>query len=269
MNYSKPDALEHIFNSKFDSQGPQQEIPFTRDEVRDAIIATGGQVPSNLNNFVKDLTRTGNPDPRSPSARQEGYLLREGSHSGSMGVFFRGSGQLTGTIAVICPSGLMPQNIQVCLSSEIFDLLRPDEGGLLAILEYGFVLDDFLGVPKGTVKRVQSPVKVQPHELDSFFVLKKDTQRIPIPCEVKSKGNDVITLNQIVGIASATLQRLLEDDMPGVVPVGAKIESNGDIFIVEFPMCTTGDLLNLTAKLDASSVTRQMRYRLDPKPPKW
>ena len=48
--------VEYIFKNKFYLQEPQQEIPFTRDEVRDAIIATGGQVPSNLNNFMKDLS---------------------------------------------------------------------------------------------------------------------------------------------------------------------------------------------------------------------
>jgi hypothetical protein len=143
------------------------------------------------------------------------------------------------------------------------------KGGLLSVLEYGFILDDFFEVPKGTVKRVQSPVKVQPHELDSFFVMKKDKYRIPIVCEAKSKGNDVITLNQIVGIAAATLQRLLESDMPGVLPIGTKVEANGDIFIIEFPLCTTADLLNLNTKLIASSIVKRSRYRLSPKPPKW
>ena len=106
MNYSKLDALDYIFNGKFDPQDPQEEIPFTRDEVRDAIISVGGEVPLNLNNFVKDLTRTGNSDPRSPSAQGAGYFLREGTHSGSMGVFFRGTGQSPGVIAVNCPSNL-------------------------------------------------------------------------------------------------------------------------------------------------------------------
>ena len=70
-DYNKPEALEHIFKRKYDSDNPQPEIPFTRDEVRDAIIATGGNVPSNLNNFVKDLTRSGNSDARSSSASKQ------------------------------------------------------------------------------------------------------------------------------------------------------------------------------------------------------
>lgn len=267
--YSKPDALEHIFTSKYDPDNSQDEIPFTREEVYDAILATGGQIPLNLNNFVKDLVRTGNSDPRSPSAHQAGYYLREGSHHGSMGVFFKSSGLAAGAIAVHCPSDLNAKTIQVSFPPETFDLIRPDEGGVLAALEYGHLLDDFFGVPKGTVKRVQSPVKVQPHELDSFFVMKRDDQRIPVACEAKSKGNDAINLNQIVGIAAATLQRLMEKDMPGVIPIGVKILSNGDIYIVEFPMCTTVDLLSLRSKLTVESVTRQARYQLNPKPPKW
>jgi hypothetical protein len=269
MSYSKADALEHIFNNKFDPQDPQQEIPFTRSEVRDAIIRTGGTVPLNLNNFVKDLTRTGKSDARSPSAQEAGYFLREGTHTGSMGVFFKDSGPLAGAIAVICPEDLKPKKITITLPTETHDLLRPDEGGLLAVLEYGLLLDDFFDVRRGTIKRVQSPVKVQPHELDGFFVMKREQGRVPIPCEAKSQGNDVITLNQIVGVAAATLQRLLEDDMTGVIPIGAKIESNGDVFIARFPECTTSDLSNLKAKLTASSVVKQVRYRLEPKPPKW
>jgi hypothetical protein len=160
MSYSKRDALEHIFTSKFDRRHPQEEIPFTRDEVRAAIIDTGGLVPDNLNNFVKDLTRHGKSDPRSPSAKQAGYFLQEGSHNGSMGIFFRESGQSAGAIAVVCPSDLAPKEVQILVSMEIFDLLRPDEGGLLSILEYGYILDDFFEVSKGTVKRVQSPVNI-------------------------------------------------------------------------------------------------------------
>src|SRR5262249_10421623 len=129
--------------------------------------------------------------------------------------------------------------------------------------------DDFFETSRGTVKRVQSPVKVQPHELDSFFVMRRNEQRIPIACEAKSRGNDKITLNQIVGIAEATLRRLRENDMPGVIPIGAKIESNGDVFIAEFPLCTPSDLLNLRTKLAHSSAVKLARYRLNPKPPKW
>lgn len=267
--YSKPDTLEHLFNSKYDPAASQDEIPFTRQDVYDAILATGGEVPLNLNNFVKDLVRTGNPDPRSPSARDAGYYLREGSHSGSMGVFFRSSGPVGGAIAVHCPPELKAKTIKVSFPPEIFDLIRPDEGGVLAALEYGHLLDDFFGVSKGTVKRVQSPVKVQPHELDSFFVMTSGDKRIPIACEAKSKGRDAINLNQIVGIAAATLQRLMEKDMPGVIPIGVKILSNGDIHVVEFPLCTMADLLMLKSKLNAASVTRQARYRLSQKPPKW
>lgn len=270
-DYNKPEALEYIFNRKYDPGNPQPEIPFTHDDVRSAIVATGGQVPSNLNNFVKDLTRSGNSDARSLAARQAGYFLREAVHSGSIGVFFRDrdSGPARGAISISCPASLVAKPIHVEIPPDILDLLRPDEGGLLASIEYGFVLDDFFAVPKGTVRRVQAPVKVQPHELDSFFIIKKGNRRIPIPCEAKSKGNDVITLNQIVGIAAATLQRLMEDDMDFIIPLGIKLESNGDIFIAEFPECRSSDLLKLNSKLVASSVVRQARYTLVPKPPKW
>ena len=113
-DYDKPEALEYIFNQKYDSNNPQPEIPFTRDEVREAITATGGKVPSNLNNFVKDLTRSGNSDARSSSAKQAGYFLREGTHSGSMGIFFQDSGPSAGVISVACPSDLAAKPIQYC-----------------------------------------------------------------------------------------------------------------------------------------------------------
>lgn len=269
MSYSKPDALQYIFNSKFNPDEPQQEIPFTRDEVREAIVATGGQIPDNLNNFVKDLVRTGNPDPRTEDARNEGYYLREGSHTGSMGIFFRHEGVEDPAIAVTCPDNLEPKMISPHLPDETFDLLRPDEGGLVAVLEYCNILDDFFELPRDTVKRVQSPVKIQPHELDSFFVMKRGDERIPIPCEAKSKGTDVITLNQIVGITAATLQRLFEPDMQRVIPIGAKILDNGDLFLASFPEVSIDDLLELRHILRADAVTKMARYRLDPLPPNW
>ena len=267
--YSKPKVLEHIFNQKYNANNPQPEIPFTRDEVRDAITATGGKIPFNPNNFVKDLTRKGDSDPRSPSAKQAGYFLREGTHSGSMGIFFQDSGPFAGVISISCPPDLAAKPIRTKISPDILDLLRPDESGLLAAIEYGGVLDDFFGVPQGTIMRVQAPVKVQPHELDCFFIMKEGNRRIPIPCEAKSKGNDVLTLNQIVGITAATLQRLMEDDMDFTTPLGVKLEDNGDIFIAEFPKCDSNDMLQLNSKLVASSVVKKARYTLVPKPPKW
>src|SRR3990167_8975536 len=113
MRYSKQAALEHIFTSKFDPANPQSEIPFTRDEVRVAIIATGGTPPDNLNNFVKDLARTGKSEPRSQSAKKHGYRLREGSHSSSMGVFFLASASQSSNIAVACPPDLQPEIVPV------------------------------------------------------------------------------------------------------------------------------------------------------------
>lgn len=269
MAYNKEKVLDHIFRTKFQSAHPQPEIPFTREDVRRAIVATDGNPPDNLNNFVKDLTRSGNSDPRSPLAREQGYLLREGTHSESMGIFFLPGDMAPREIALICPDSLQPEVFPVSFPKEILDLLRPDEGGIIAALDYGQVLDRFFGSPSGSVRKVQSPVKVQPHELDSFFLLVKDGQRIPVPCEVKSRGNDVITLNQIVGVAAATLQRLMEDDMDIIIPLGVKLETNGDLFIASFPACTMADLLDLSAKLTASSVTNMARYRLSPLPPKW
>lgn len=143
-DYNKPEALEYIFHRKYDPDNPQPEIPFTHDDVRNAIVATGGQVPSNLNNFVKDLTRSGNSDARSSAARQAGYFLREAVHSGLIGVFFKDSGPARGAISISCPTNLAAKPIRVEIPPDILDLLRPDEGGLLASIEYGFILDDFL-----------------------------------------------------------------------------------------------------------------------------
>ncbi len=75
--------------------------------------------------------------------------------------------------------------------------------------------------------------------------------------------------NQIVGIAAATLQRLMEEDMDFIIPLGVKLEDNGDIFLAEFPKCNSKDVLQLNSKLVASSVVKKARYTLVPKPPKW
>ena len=37
-DYNKPEALEYIFNRKYDPDNPQPEILFTRDDVRKMVI---------------------------------------------------------------------------------------------------------------------------------------------------------------------------------------------------------------------------------------
>jgi hypothetical protein len=71
-----------------------------------------------------------------------------------MGIFFWDSGPFAGVISIACPSDLAAKPIRIEIPSYILDLLRPDEGGLLAAIEYGGILDDFFGVPKGTITRV-------------------------------------------------------------------------------------------------------------------
>lgn len=36
-DYNKPEALEYIFHRKYDPDNPQPKIPFTHDDVRNAI----------------------------------------------------------------------------------------------------------------------------------------------------------------------------------------------------------------------------------------
>jgi hypothetical protein len=267
--YSKPKTLELIFTSKFDPEHPQPQIPFTRQEVAKAIVATGGTVPHNLNNFVKDMCRQGGHDPKSPTARAYGYGVKEGTHRTEMGFFFRlKRGELTPN-AIICPADLAPTPIEISMPADIADLVRPDEGGLLSVLEYGRMLDKFFGVPNGTVQRVQSPVKVQPYEIDGFFVMRRGDHRVAIACEAKSQTADEITMNQILGIATETLTRLLRPDMKSVIPVGAKILKNGDIFIAEFPEYVEADIPQLSTKLVAGACIKRVRYAPSPRPPAW
>lgn len=274
MNYNKTDALEYIFKTKFNEEDPKDEISFSRKDVRDAIIATGGHVPDNLNNFIKDLTRKGDSNPRSYTARSMGYSLKEGGHSEFMGVFFKPSLNSDGIISITCPSNLKTIKLKVSLPENIIDIVRTDEGGLLSVLSHTNILEVFFRyLPNGkntSVFTVQIPVKVQPYEIDGLFLLVDGSgNRTPIACEAKSRGSDSLILSQIIGTTASALDRILEKDMEYVIPLGAKLLNDGTIFLVCFEKCGKLDKNKLNLLIKASTVKKMARYLIDPLPPKW
>lgn len=280
MSYNtwKEQPLEWLFNDKHDLDNPQDEYPFTRQEVAQAILAVGEEVRDNHNNFVKDLTRGGNANPRNASAEENGYLLRESTSDEFMGVFFKDD-DFAG-IALDVPEDLEVQRIDVQFPEEVFDLIRYDEGGILSAVEYSNLLvhffDDF-----DEVLRVQTPVKLQPHEIDSLFVAQLDNARVLIPCEAKSQGGDAITLNQIEGIAETALTRFSVGEsepslfgncptpVSSVIPLGIKLLSNGDVYMASFPELTEEERDHLQEIVTADNTDREALYRLNPMPPGW
>jgi hypothetical protein len=265
----KAAPLEALFLSKYDPDDPQEEIPFTNAEAYTFARKFKDPLPGNFHNFIKDLVRTGNPHPTSPSAFDAGYLLRETPEEGVMGVWFKGD-LAEIAISVSCPSDLEAEIVEVSSDPLFWDHVRDDEGGCLSVIKEVGLLARFFDLKEKDVRFIQSPVKLQPTEIDGIFVAAMPEGTVFLPCEAKSrKGRDALNLNQIIGGAASALDNFLRDGDAGVIPVGAKILKNGDVYIVAFPFVGPSERDGLEALITPSSVIKQARYRLSPRPPNW
>jgi len=281
----KAPVLEYIFLSKYNKDDPRERIPFTSGQFITIATSLGlhikddGDERENWANVVKDLTRGGNYSPRSEAADREGYVLHESRDDDYMGVFILEE-SLEEEQAIECPSGLEVTTLTARFPNSVGDLFRPDEGGLLSVIEYCDLLSKFFGEGTSTVKRVQTPVKMQP-EIDGLYVLTTDEARFLVPCEAKSKGGDVINLHQIEGSTDTALKVAsaaqsinrpnLSSEKPieGAYPIGAKILDNGDVHIAKFGLIKKSDADNLHTALTTKGVEKHARYRLSHKPPQW
>jgi len=258
-NYDKLGVLADLFADKFDPLNPADEIFISFDEVTGQILKRGEKVPKSVYNFFKDLTRSsrlrGTPD----VASGHGYTLVEASGGGS---FVRArAGQPVDYGFVPIPRDAQVSEID---SSEIpnlvFPLIRSDEGGLLSAMEYTHLFDRHLGTETGTVRRVQTPVKVQPHEIDGLYAFEIQGRNSLMSVEAKSKGADDLTFEQIYGLAKMT-SILYSETQFAVLPFGVKLANDAAIVVVEFAPWSQID--------KRPAILRCRKYRLSPTPPLW
>ncbi len=90
------------------------------------------------------------------------------------------------------------------------------------------------------VYRVQSPLKVQPNEVDRCYVFEKDGLRIFLAVEAKSKGSDVLLKHQIYGAAQQVLNHFGQF-IDVVHPVGIKIQPDNTLLVVKFGIFSDAD----------------------------
>lgn len=83
------------------------------------------------------------------------------------------------------------------------------------------------------VYRVQSPLKVQPNEVDGCYVYVDNGLRVLLAVEAKSKGSDVLLKHQIYGSAGQALM-YFGDSIDVVRPVGVKIQRDNTVLVVTF-----------------------------------
>ena len=186
-----------------------------------------------------------------------------------MGVWFRGDPNEV-SIAVSCPPDLEARPILINVDSLIWENVRDDEGGCLSIIKETGLLDDFFDVKPGSVRFIQSPVKLQPTEIDGIFVGELPEGRVFLPCEAKSrKGRDALNMNQVIGGAASALDNFMREGYAGVIPLGAKILPDGDIYVVSFPFLVSDDRDNLHDLITPASIIKQARYSPEPRPPHW
>lgn len=257
-SYKAP-ILLYFFFSQYDPGDPQEIITASIYDVRN-VAETLNMVdrlpPLNLANVFKDLVRNGKM-PRYLSAIQDlGYEIRQ-VEGGAEFINVVMSPELrdamdvdTSLSAQVWPSERIPQIP--------FHLIRTDEGGVLSALEYSGLLSHVFG---SEVQRIQSPLKLQPNEVDGCYVHRNDEgELVFLSIEVKSKGGDVLLKHQIVGAARGALSKY-RDVINVVVPVGVKLANDNSLYIALFEP--------IRDEADPLGHKRWLRFMLEPVPTQW
>lgn len=250
-NYDKFGALEYLFFSKTagGKQGITSDIDFTLKEVGQAIVESGGKMPTSWSNFVLDLTRKDRGiDKRLPkSVIDFGYDLRKktGDVPGVPGekycgtFIYRGKDEDGNTIPLNdwlkldqeTPDQVIPIDNRVPDLVKAF--LTNDEASLFSVIDYCDILSTIL---KQKVYRVQCPMKWQPNEIDGFYVAESENRRnvYIYPVEAKAAStHDDINLVQIYGQYHTLVGKYSHRGFNLIVrPIAVRMTETGMVFAI-------------------------------------
>lgn len=255
----KAPILLYFFFSQFDATDPQEIIEASVYEVRSIAekLDMVDRLPElNLANVFKDLVRNGRM-PRYLSPVEElGYEIRQ-VHGGAEYFNVQMRPELRDVIDL--DSSIRCQDwTSKKIPSIPFHLIRTDEGGVLSALEYSGLLSHIF---KSDVQRIQSPLKIQPNEVDGCYVWKNDDQEVVmLSIEVKSKGGDVLLKHQIIGAARGALRKYNEL-LNIVIPVGVKLAKDNSLFV--------GIFKAINDQEDPLEIKEWVRFKLEPTPTQW
>ncbi len=177
-SYKHP-ILEYIFSKAMEnSAAPPDEIPFTYEDIYNAMAAIGMERPkqASYSNFVIDLVRKANTiEQRVPTTISErGYDLdrmpQRKAREGYVGRLVRN--ELRPKDPWIVWQEIPDEDV-ITIPNRVPESVKPylgnDEGALLSVMDYCDVLSYALNNAQNTIKRVQHPKKWQPGEVDGLY----------------------------------------------------------------------------------------------------
>jgi hypothetical protein len=240
---SKLVLLEHIFKRKHKPGELQKNISFTLDDLKEAYreCYPGKERPSSISNTILDLTRKRKPIhyrlPKSIYSLNYDITKRTGpetvggeKYAGEF-VHFDTGEMLEQWL--IWPNDENTQRVTLSSSlvaSQVLNLIRKDEGGLLSIIDHTDALSQIINGTASTIVRVQNPMKWQPNEIDGFYVSRLNSSDIVYPIEAKALSTkDDVNLIQMRG-GIKTLCEKLESEHPGkysIIPIAVQGVKNG------------------------------------------
>ncbi len=250
----KGPVLRRIFFRKYDHKNPQDIIPAPILEVIDTIEEFGLKRPGNIHNCFKDIVRNGKMHRDLGPIVDLNYEIRQVDRGGE---FINSDREDLRDIIDLPEDQKIIKVNSASIPAQVIGLIRTDEGGILSAVEYSEILNQ---MTKCKVLKVQSPIKVQPNEIDGGFLYEQNGKRIFLSIEVKSKGSDVLLKYQLFGGAKQA-QSNFGELIDKVIPIGIKLERDNSIYIVRFP--------EITKKNPWPQIEEVFRYYLSPTPESW
>jgi hypothetical protein len=258
-SYKHP-ILEYILDKALEqSQEPPDEIPFSYEDVRQAMTALEitRYKQASLSNFTIDLLRRANTHEQRvpPSVWERGYDLARApdrvARQGIAGRLIRK--ELRPKDPWIVWSDITEENIIIVPNNvpiQVRPFLGNDEGALLSVMDYCDVLSFAINGEPETILRVQHPKKWQPGEVDGLYF--SDYEDVPMLYPVEAKAlstNDNVNLEQVQGSYNTMIGKIKNIK---IAPLAVQMIPDG-MYIATFEATETGELIissSLMVKID-------------------
>jgi len=210
LKYNKHQILHEIFRVKFEGyQEKQREIPIYFVDIDIAAAELDMKLPVSYSNFVLDLCRRNRGiEKRVPSnVIKSGYDLKKAT-----GIDPLNNKKLVGKFVHVGIGNEIDSWItwpEPRLSIEVDSsnlhltvrrLLRKDEAAMFSLIDYLDLLTKVTDSSYGKIRRLQSPMKWQPNEIDGMYFADNADGLTFFPVEAKAlTTKDEINIDQLSG----------------------------------------------------------------------